>query len=208
MCNTEIYFSQPKLLYLAIPLGILILLPYLLAKRKKGFKRIAPVIIHEVLMLLLVALLSGLSFLRVYDQQSVYLLLDCSDSTAEVRAEMLASAKQLSAEALAAEGCSVEAFAFGAEGLYKVDLSADTLTPDTELNATATNLEQALREAAERMPKNANRRIVLLTDGNQTDGDLLTTVLELAKEGYRVDAVPFGSGYLHHTEIQLSALET
>jgi uncharacterized membrane protein len=53
-----------------------------------------------------------------------------------------------------------------------------------------TNLESALRLAASLFPPNAPKRIVLLSDGNQTAGDVTRAAEVVAAQGAQVDVVP------------------
>ena len=58
--------------------------------------------------------------------------------------------------------------------------------------AEGTNIEQALRLASALFPPGASRRIVLLSDGNETAGDALAAARELAKGAGKaaIDVVP------------------
>jgi hypothetical protein len=59
-----------------------------------------------------------------------------------------------------------------------------------EIAADDSNLESALRLARATLPTETRRRIILLSDGNATRGDLSREMLELKKAGVSVHAVP------------------
>ncbi|MGE0712866.1 MAG: VWA domain-containing protein [Planctomycetota bacterium] len=59
-----------------------------------------------------------------------------------------------------------------------------------EQDGAQTNLSQALSLAAGLFPPGAGRRVVLVTDGLQTRGDLLSAAREAALKGIVVDALP------------------
>lgn len=54
----------------------------------------------------------------------------------------------------------------------------------------STNIEAALRLAKAGFPENTARRVVLVTDGNENVGDVLTLASAFAKDGIGIDVVP------------------
>jgi len=70
--------------------------------------------------------------------------------------------------------------------------SDESLTPrwDAPLDRSETHLERALGDALSSFAPNRLKRLVLLTDGNQTAGDLGRALWRLREEGARVFVVP------------------
>lgn len=67
------------------------------------------------------------------------------------------------------------------------DLSvSESATIDGSLDQTATDLERALDEALSALDRDRVKRVVLLTDGNETSGDALTVVSALSAAAVRV----------------------
>lgn len=62
--------------------------------------------------------------------------------------------------------------------------------PSEAIHQGATDLEQALRTALPAFAPGYAKRVVLLSDGNQTEGDVWRAMLRLQAEGVRVFAVP------------------
>ena len=62
--------------------------------------------------------------------------------------------------------------------------------PGEAIHQGATDLEQALRTALPAFAPGHAKRLVLLSDGNQTEGDVWRAMLRLQAEGVRVFAVP------------------
>lgn len=60
------------------------------------------------------------------------------------------------------------------------------------LDGSATNLAAAIRLAIASFPDGKGRRIVVLTDGNETQGDALDAAATAATEGVAIDFVPMG----------------
>ena len=89
------------------------------------------------------------------------------------------------------------------------------LTPDKDTNVTAgflslvdkggSSLENALRLSASLLPDGTAKRIVLLSDGNETEGNALQQARALAAQGITVDVYPLVSE--EQPEVQLTKLE-
>lgn len=85
---------------------------------------------------------------------------------------------------------------FGRDGRVEQGLAEDTNTSDiaSVVDGSATDLARALRLAQGVLGSEHRRRVVLFTDGRQTQGDALAAVQELADAGIRVDVVPLAAG--------------
>ncbi len=82
--------------------------------------------------------------------------------------------------------------AFGAEPALECEAGPprrDFAMPDGP-GGVGTDIESALRVALEALPHAPSRRIVLLSDGNETQGDTLSAAAAAAASGVRVDVVP------------------
>lgn len=77
-----------------------------------------------------------------------------------------------------------------ADDVLAVPVSADGTSVPGALDQSATDLEQALRTALFGFAANHARRLVLVTDGNQTRGDVWRVLPRLQAERVRVFAVP------------------
>lgn len=69
----------------------------------------------------------------------------------------------------------------------------DVAELQAKTQGSASNLAAALRLAAASFPEGKGRRIVALTDGNETSGDAIQAVDALANDGIQVDFVSLGS---------------
>lgn len=88
-------------------------------------------------------------------------------------------------------------------------------TPDKDTNVSAgflslvdkggSSLENALRLSASLLPDGTAKRIVLLSDGNETEGNALQQARALAAQGVTVDVYPLVSE--EQPEVQLTKLE-
>ena len=181
MSNIELRFEHPWLFLLLIPAVLLILLPYLRMpkRRRKTPKRIVPVVLHCIMAALLITLLTGFTIVRSTDNQAVVILVDHSDSTASVRTTIDERAAQLQKQLR--KTASVKTVVFGGD-------QAENLKADLEIS-DATDLSAALDYAATLLPDDKVGRIVVVSDGKQTDGDGAATAQYLHSQGVRIDTV-------------------
>ncbi len=181
MSNIELRFERPWLFLLLIPVLLLILLPYfrMPKRRRKTVRRILPVVLHGVMAALIILLLTGFTVVRTTDNQAVIILVDHSDSTRSVRASLDDRAAEL--QKLLRKNASVKTVVFGGD-------CAENLKAELEIS-DATNLSAALDHAAAMLPDDKVGRIVVLSDGRQTDGDAAATAQYLHSQGVRIDTV-------------------
>lgn len=199
MSNIELRFEHPWLLLLLIPAIILTLVPYfkLPRRRRKTVQRLVPTVLHCVMAVLLTLVLAGTAFVRTTDNQAVILLLDYSDSTRTVRQSMDAHATQL--QKLIRKNAPVSIVAFGGDCVYDA-IGLSKLTP---ANVSATDLSSALEYAASKLPDDKVGRIIVLSDGRQTDGDASLTAQYLRSQGVRIDGIWFDTS-TKTEEVQIS----
>lgn len=202
MNNIEISFARPLLLLLLVPAFAIILIPFLrLPKnRRTTFRKRVPVILHLIIVSALVLILSGLQFTQKISNQAVMLLLDFSHSTKPVQ-ETIAEHGTEIMEALDGE-IPVGIVAF-ADGQITSVSTEDIETIETF--ADATDIGAALEYAIGLMPEEMQRRIILLSDGVETDGDAEKYSHFLATQNVRVDAMYFASA-LDTPEMQISSV--
>ena len=124
MSNMEAVFERPFLLFLALPALAAALLPFFLLNRgkKKRLGSILQVVFEGVASLILVLLISGISFVGKTGGQSVMLVLDLSDSMRPVQELLLEHARELFS--LVDEQTKVGAVVFASDCVYTVDLEA------------------------------------------------------------------------------------
>jgi len=215
MSNIEITFAQPLLLLLAIPCFAIVLIPFLVLpkKRRNTFRKRMPVILHLIIVSLLTLILSGLAFTQTVGNQAIVLLLDFSHSTVPVQEAIAEHAIEI-IDAMNDE-VPLGIVAFADSQVYVADINdANGKITATDLKvsvdnaqhiADATDLNAALEYAASLMPKDLNKRIILLSDGKETDGDAENYAHFLATQNVRIDAMYFDSA-LEAPEMQISSV--
>ena len=181
MSNIELRFERPWLFLLIIPAVLLILLPWLRMpkRRRNNLRRIMPVVIHGVMAILLVTLLTGFTVVKTTQNQAIIILVDHSESTLSIRESLDQRATEL--QKTLKKDASVKTVVFGGD-------CAESLKADLQI-ADATDLSAALDYAAAMLPDDKVGRIVVMSDGRQTDGDAAATAQYLHSQGVRIDTV-------------------
>ena len=183
----SIGFERPLVLGLVLPVLGLTLYAAGLGRRRLP---LGPVVLRSVIASSLVFALAGLRLNLPVDRLAVAFLVDRSDSiSAENRAAQEAFIRQAVARLRPEDEWAV--IAFGAEPL--VDRS---LAPGSQFAGIAsvpdgsrTDIEAAIRLAMGLLPPDRARRLVLLTDGNENQGEAARQADLLAAAGVELWAV-------------------
>ena len=214
MSNFTIKFSNPWFLLLLIPALLFTLFPYFRMNKRyrRTRNRITSMVLHIVVMVLAIAVLSGITF--EYDipneETELILLVDTSDSNKDSTDDKDDFVKSIidNAEDMFKLGI----VKFGYDQVYAVELSNDTSDMYSQYlqapspNNTATDIASALNYAASLLTKKETARIVLLSDALETDGKALNTIKALAAQGIKVDTVSFPNAEVGD-EVQVVSLE-
>lgn len=200
MINFSINFSEPWFLLLLIPAVLLTLIPYfrMAKKYRKTRNRIVSMTLHLLIMALCISTVSGLTF--EFDEKNteneVILLVDASDS-GSAQSEQKKESFMQSVIRDASKSFRIGIVTFGFDQVYAVELTSDTEnvwsqyrsagTPDT----SATDIASALTYAASLFKTPQTARIVLLSDGVETDNRAKEVIKSVAAMGVKVDTVCF-----------------
>ncbi|MBI3325337.1 MAG: VWA domain-containing protein [Nitrospinae bacterium] len=162
------------------------------------------VLVLRVLMIALVILsLSGLSVKNPTEQVNVMFAIDASDSVGEEGREQVLDFVQ-HALRLMKKGDRAGVVVFGADASVEASLQ---VTPEVKKLAStvpghATDVSHALELAMAQFPSAGKKRVVLLTDGNETRGHAQDTALVAQSLGVEVWSVPIGTNS-RATDVQL-----
>ncbi len=214
MTNFQINFEYPWLLLLLIPAIALTLLPYLRMQKRyrRTRNRVISVVLHMVVMVLCVTLVSGITF--SYDlpntENELLIVVDSSFSGRD-RAD---DRDKFIEEVINDCGSNyrVGVVKFGYDQLYAAELSNDSakvyreyLASD-EPDTSATDIAAALTYASGLLSRPESAKIVLLSDGIETDGNAFSVIRGIAANGTKVDVVPLlGDEF---DEVQIVGAET
>lgn len=206
-------FEHPWLLFLLIPALGLMLIPYfrLPRGRRRTRNRIISLVLHSLILVLCVFMVSGLSFTsaETVEKSDIIILADLSDSNRASEEDMNDFIREVVANKKDGQRVGIVSFAgdcvFSAEMRKNGDVYQEYLSNPVKPVGNATNIASALRYARNSLSDPANGRIILLSDGIETDENAYAAVQSLASEGIRVDTVffsPKGNG----REIMISSV--
>ncbi len=167
-------------------------------------QRIISLIARIIIVVLLILSVADVQYLKTDDKLAVMFLADISDSISD---DGLTKATDYVNEALKSQDGNQQsgliAFTDRVEVVRALLKNGDE--PDAELELAevkqawletdedagdATNIAQAIETAWGTFPANANKRIVLITDGVETHGDAVHTALRGKDFGIQIDTVP------------------
>ena len=189
-------FNNPWLLFLIIPLVVLIVVGFFMMKKEKRYtkKNIISFSLHLVIAVLISVAFADPSYLTVDKETDVFILVDASASEKTSTDRIDKAIKEVRAAALETPNTKVGVIPFAKEAKTLVELggsfnSINDIYNDESFDYTATNLEEALLYTAEQFDSDSYKRIVLISDGSETDGEAINTIETLMQEGITVDVI-------------------
>ncbi|HBN12397.1 MAG TPA: hypothetical protein DD415_02145 [Clostridiales bacterium] len=209
MYNFSIHFQYPWLLFALIPVfGVALFFHF---RRQKKYRRtrnrIISLVLHLTAMSLVVCVFSGINF--QFDkpnlENEILLLVDMSDSNSEAEANKDDFIRNVLDESASDYSIGIVMFGYdqvlaspfgrNPEEVYNNYINAPV--PDT----SATDIAAALQYARTVITNPQSAKIVILSDGLETDGDAMTAVRSVAASGIRVDTVNYAN--LQHDEVEI-----
>lgn len=204
MYNFSINFSNPWFLLLLIPAIALTLIPYfrLAKKYRRTRNRITVMVLNLIIMVLTVSVFSGIDIAyQVHnDQNEIILLVDVSDSedsACEKRDQFIRTVLTDGQY----DNYRIGIVTFGFNAVYAVPLTTDIGSiysnylqaelPDTG----ATDIAAALLYARQLFEYPQTAKIVLVTDGKETDETAASIINSITAQGTRLDTVYLASAY-------------
>ena len=187
-------FDAPLALLLLPPLLAVVIVLHLSSRRRLGVgRRRAALAVRVLLLSVLVGALAGLQLVLPVDRLAVVFVVDLSDSVGTAgREEALAYVRESLTTKRDEDVAGI--VAFGGDALVErlpSDLAEIDRIASTPVRS-ATDVGAALRLAAALFPDDAQKRIVLLSDGNDTTGSGQTEASLAAARGIQVETVLTG----------------
>lgn len=209
MQNFHIQFAYPWsgwLMFLLIPAIALTLIPYFMLNKKyrRTRNRVISIVLHLIVMVLSICVLAGMTFAYQIGnlENEIILLVDVSDTeeeSAQARDEFVAAILNEAQY----DGFKVGVVTFGFTQNYAVPMTYEVNTvydayasaskPDT----SATDIAAALKYTSGLFtPENLKTsKIVLVTDGKETDESAGSIIRSIAAQGTKIDIVHIPSTY-------------
>ncbi len=212
MSYSSIHFANPLFLLLLIPALGLGIYPFLRLPKNHRRKRnkVVPTILHLVITFIVVLILSGFVFQtnEVNLKSDIIILADLSSSNENNIEKMNIQIKKIVDSSDSKYKLGIVTFANDQVYASKLSNNASKVYKDyLELNkkpdSSSTNIEQAFEYALSLMSSPKNGRIILISDGLETDGNALTAAKKLAEQGVIIDAIYLNSD-LYEPEVQIN----
>lgn len=154
---------------------------------------------------LLVLALAGLQWLKPQEGVNVFFLLDRSDSIPSPQQEAARRLVNRYAETKQKPD-KVGILVFGAEAALETTASDQIDPRETKVLAVVgterTDAAAAIRLGTAAFPETGQKRLVLLSDGNENVGDALAALAQARPLGVTLDAVPLGIERGHDVSVQ------
>lgn len=209
----NISFDNPYLLLIAIPLALAIIVPYLIIRNKdnKTLGWFMSLCVHIVVSVLISLAAAGLMSVTVMTKTTVYVVADVSYSTDRDLDRIDGYIAEIKENLPQNSNLGVVCF-----GRDTVLLSSAGRTiksvKEAQLDDSATNIASALGYTETLFGKDVIKRIVLITDGNDTvnkeASSIAATVNRLSENGVKIDTIFLNSTLKEgETEVQLSGAE-
>lgn len=209
----SISFDNPYLLLLALPLALLVVIPFAIAIRRdnRNGHVIASLVLHLVMVAVISCAFAGMQATAVMTETNVYVVADVSYSanrnldTVDEYIQNVKKALPLNAK--------LGVICFGKDHALHTPLGEEiTSVKGAAVDDSATNIADALDYAATLFEGDVLKRVVLITDGKQTDseaeGDLIRAVENLHANHIEVDALYLDNNLRDgEKEVQISDVE-
>ncbi len=184
--------ERPMLLFL-IPLAIFFVL-YTAQKLGKMYnlRRKLILFLRNAVFVLLILALSGVNIKWIVDTTTTIFVVDASDSMKEYRT----TAEEFLRKALSVKGSKDQTgvVAFGDNSLIESFVAKDSVFNkiETEPRGIYTDIENALTTSVSLLPQNSKKRVVLITDGEENEGNsskLASSIIgqDIDFKVYRID---------------------
>lgn len=214
MNSINLQFDNPWIMLALIPAIALALWPYLKIKkhRRRTRNRVVSMILHIVILFMITSVFANFK-VRVEDvllEKDTIILVDVSDSSFSSKDKIDNYIETILEDYDNPNKVGIVTFGNGSDYVAKLSTDAASVygtykNYEVENKRDATNIEEALLYSQSILGKDGGR-IIILTDGLETDGDAIVTASKLAVDDVQIDAVFFGTEPLEK-EIQITNLE-
>lgn len=187
----NINFANPWILLIAIPLLVMVIISYVIAIKKdnRTINNTFSFITHIFIVVLLVLTMAKTTYEKVITETNIYVLADVSYSSnnnLDLIDEYIDDLQHN-----VPKNSKIGIICFGKDYQLLVDLGEDIISvKQSTVDNSSTNICQALEYASTLFKDNVIKRIVIISDGKETnDSNIVSVVNSLTAENIYIDAI-------------------
>ncbi len=201
----NIRFDNPQLFLLLIVFAIVLIVPFIIFVKKKNFNNISSLIIHLIIAFLLTTLLTKVNIVKVKTDTEVYVLADLSKSIADYQQvdDCIDKIKKSLPEK---EKLGVICFGKDSEVLTPLGGNLKSVL-ESKVDTSSTDYYQVLKYTISLFSSEYKNRIILISDGLETDDDCKNIISELTSNEIRLDIVYLNDAYLKENEVLIKDVD-
>jgi len=197
LARVPVRFEEPWWLLglLTVPISMLISARSVAGMAR--WRRRVALAVRIVVLAALVMALAGMHVLKARDSLCILFLVDGSRSVGEVQRDLAMDFIRTATEGMRRGKDQMGIIVFGDEAHMEASpsLSPEVSRIETVLNPDQTDISQAIRLALASFPEDSAKRIVLLSDGNETLGRAIDEARVAQANDVRIDVVTLHKAY-------------
>ena len=206
----NIYFANPYLLLLIIPIILVIVISYVVAIRKENRKinNVLSFLLHIIIGILVVLAFSETTYEKVVTETNIYILADVSHSSSnnlDVVDEYILNVKED-----APRNSKIGVICFGKDYELLVDLGSELKSvKDSTVDSSETNIASALEYCASLFDEGVIKRIVIISDGKETNKSNVASIVQsLSLDDIYIDAIYLDNNIKEDVkEVQINSVD-
>lgn len=205
MTNFKVLFTNPWFLFLLIPAIAFTLWPYfkLSKKYRRTRNRIISIVLHTLIMVMTISMVGGMSF--AYDipnsENELMICVDMSDSNVSSAVQKRKDdyiGSVIDEAKISHIKVGIVVFGYGVDLISAPSDNWDRVYQNYcdysgDLDTSATDIATALTYTKEQFKDASISKILLVSDGVETDRSALSIIRSLTAEGMQVDTICFSS---------------
>lgn len=207
---SNISFTNPYLLFIGLGLIVVVVVSFFVLIKKQGFNfhSITSLILHIAICILVALALAQMTYRKVITETDVYVLADCSYSSNNNLDKIDDYIKDLNKNLPKNSKVGIICYGKDYELLVKPGESIKSVK-EANVDNSETNIKPALAYAATLFDESAIKRIVIISDGRETDESSMTGLInDYQNQNIHIDAIFLDNNISEEQkEIQISNVE-